>query len=280
MDYSSAFTQTGSEEMIETSRIFAGPGGFARRITATALAALLAVGVSAGCASDKPDAADRAAIEGMKSDIDALRAQTRDDPGARINPFDVGPVPEDEAGRMHQVMRQYLNMVVKARNDYLSELDDIGWNDVLDPDRLQADADMTESRRLSGQARDAMARAETNSVAALAALPGLIEAAPLSAANKRDMLKGYRRSSERGLADMRGSFALESQTLDQFEGMVELLDRVEWGVEESQIVFYSDADVETFNGYFNRINTLSAELEARQKAGLDRARETLSRSGY
>ena len=51
-------------------------------------------------------------------------------------------------------------------------------------------------------------------------------------------------------------------------------------MEASQIVFYSDADVDTFNGYFNRINTLSAEPEARQKAGLDRARDTLSRTGY
>jgi len=263
--------------MTQTTRTGAGR---TRRIAATAFAALLAVASATGCAAEKPDPADRAVIEGMKSDIDALSAQTRDDPAARITAFEVGPTAEDEAGRMHQVIRQYLNLVVVARNSYLAELDAIGWEGILDANRLQADTGLVESRRMVGQARAAMARAEAGSIEALAALPGLIDAAPLSATNKRDMLAGYQRSQARGLAEMRGGFALESQTLDEFEAMVELLARVDWGVEESQIVFYADEDVETFNGHFHRIAALAEELEARQKAGLDRARDTLSKSGY
>lgn len=266
--------------MTRPTRPRPGAAGAPRWMAAKAIAALLLiVFTGTGCADDRRDAADRAAVEGLKSDIDALSAQTREDPAARLNRFEVGPVASDEPGRMHQVMRQYLNMALQVRNDYLAELDAMGWDGILDPGRLQADTGMVGSRRLISQARAAMARAEADSVSALEALPGLIDAAPITAANKRDMLAGYERSKARSLAEMRGSFALESETVDQFEAMVELLDRVEWGVEESQIVFYSDADVETFNGYFNRINALSAELEARQRAGLERARETLSKGG-
>lgn len=241
--------------------------------------ALVTAVIATGCGDRPESASDRAARDGMKADIDAVSEQTRDDPAARIDPFDIGPVAEDEAGRMHQVMRQYLNAAFQVRNDYLAELEAMGWSGILDADRLKADAGMVESKRLVAEARAAMARAETGSVAALKSIPGLIEAAPITAANKREMLKGYEGSLAKGLADIRGAYALESETLDQFAGMVELLERVEWDVDQSQIVFVHDVDVETYNAHFHRITALTEEIAARQKQGLEQARDKLSGAG-
>ena len=93
------------------------------------------------------------------------------------------------------------------------------------------------------------------------------------------MLIGFNQNKARGLAEMRGTFALESATLDQFEAMVELLGRTDWDVEDSQIMFHQDADVDAFNARFHRIQALNSQLEARQQANVKRAQDRLSNPG-
>jgi hypothetical protein len=254
--------------------------GFARRAAAAALATLLFVSVPAlagPAAQEAPEA--RAAIDAMKNDFETIGDQTRDDPAAQIDAFEVGPPAADEAGRVHQLMRTFMNSMLQVRNGYLAELDAMGWSNILDANRLKADTGLVESRRMIAQARAAGLSAVADSETAYNGFEALVQGADLEPKTKRDIIAGFNQNKARGLAEMRGTFALESQTLDQFEAMVELLGRTEWVVEESQIAFQQDADVETFNGHFARINELTAQLQARQQANVQRAQDRLEGSG-
>lgn len=264
-----------------TYLILMGPSarGFARRAAATALATLLfalAPAVSLAAMQERPDSA---AIEALKLDFDAIEKQTLDDPAARIDTFDVGPPAADEAGRMHQVVRRFMNSILRVRNAYLAELDTMGWVGILDADRLKADTDLADSRRLVEMARAAGVRAERDALAAFNGFAALVEAADLRPRTKREIIAGFERSRPGALAEMRASYALEAQTVDEFDAMVELLARTDWDVEDSQILFNADADVEAYNAHFTRIDELTKQLEARQKANVDRARDRLSSPG-
>lgn len=257
----------------------AGPAarGFASRTGSVALLLFaLAPAMVCAAAEERPPSA---AIEALKSDFEAIGDQSRADPVAQIDAFEVGPPAADEAGRMHQVMRRFMNSLLVVRNGYLAELDAMGWNAILDADRLRADTDLADSRRLIEQARAVGLRAQAASEKAFHGFEGLVQEAPLRPETKRGMIIGFNQNKARGLAEMRGTFALESETLDQFEAMVELLGRTDWDVEDSQIMFHQDADVDAFNARFHRIQALNSQLEARQQANVKRAQDRLSNPG-
>ncbi len=185
-------------------------------------------------------------------------------------PPNATPTLDGSVGRTEAFVKQWMQKLIARRNAYLKGLDEAGWNTIFDPQRLGNDLDAAESRLIVQRGRNVFLSQKT-------ALEALIQEYD---AGLQRLMRISRRSggqTSRRPAEFTEALALEQQVIDEVGKAVDVLHaaRGTWAVQDDQVVFERDEDVQAFNECLENINSIAEQQQALQKTALQRAQENL-----
>lgn len=169
-------------------------------------------------------------------------------------------------GEMERFTKEYMDRLVAQRNDYLLELEAIGWNSILDAHRIKNDTTLSESKVLIERAKAIVDKYEKKTAVLLQDTRARISAFSMSESTKKEMLAGFDKGMEKARSQMDEQWKLEKQVVLQFENIVLLLAASKgWIVEGEQILFASGDDLARFNSYSEKIQQITRQQEQLQK---------------
>ncbi len=223
------------------------------------------VGNITGRSTEKTKQAKQAAAELVK-DADALREAVRisNETGKPIE-LDLAPVGDQstEAGKIRLITHMNIKAMADLQNAYMKALEDAGFDTQLDPERLAKDKGMKESREILAKGKAVVQEYRGKFEEHLRTFPEKVKAMPDSPAQNAEWFKGFQHGLQKsGQAGLR-IWDLESETVGKFGEIIDLLAASEgkWGVEEGQIMFEEDGDIEKFNAIIEKIQALGEEQE-------------------
>lgn len=184
--------------------------------------------------------------------------------------LDTAPVAKGDSGEMERFMKTQMNKMVSLRNDYLLELDAIGWDKIFDMDRIKQDSSLVESKAMIKKAKDIVVKYKEKTHNLFEGSRMEIDNLNLSGNSKQEFIRGY----EDGIANARTKtdtlWDLEAKVVSEFESIFALLDarKSSWAIQNGQILFADNSDLDTFNSYIAKIQELTAKEEAIQKVNI------------
>lgn len=186
-------------------------------------------------------------------------------------------VASGEAGKLEAALKSMIARSLAQRRDYEMELYAIGWDKILDTERIGKDTGLTESKTLIRQARDIVSKYRGRTDELFSNVRRDIETSGLKSESLRDALAGFDSSAAQGKARTFELWSLEEQILSQVENIFTLLGtkRNSWQIQQGQILFNNQGDLDLFNSYLARIGEITAQQQALQNAGTRRAQEGL-----
>lgn len=193
-------------------------------------------------------------------------------------PIPVTNAGTSEGGKMGVVMKTTVNRMLAHRREYELELDAIGWGKILDGQRLKGDVTLAESRTMLQQAKDVVLKYKSKTSDLFVTIRQDIERSDLSSSSKQSMLAGVDSTSAQGKAQAMEVWMLEEQVLDEVGKVLALLSarRSAWQIQDGQVMFQSQKDLDLFNSYLATVQSLAAKQEQIQTSSLQRTTETLN----
>lgn len=177
------------------------------------------------------------------------------------------PTASGEFGEIERFMKGLIDRMVAQRNDYLLELEAIGWNSILDAQRIKADTTLSESKVMIERAKAIIDKYEKKTADLMQDARAQITALNMSESTKREMLAGLEKGMSKSGKRLDEQWRLEKQVVRQFENIVLFLAlRRNWVVQGEQILFYNDEDLAKFNTYIGTIQSLVRQQEQIQKS--------------
>jgi hypothetical protein len=176
------------------------------------------------------------------------------------------PQASGDLGEIQRFMTDYTDRVVAQRNDYLLELHAIGWNSILDAERIKNDTTLSESKVMIERAKAIVDKYDKKTAVLLQDTRARISALAISEATKKRMLGGFDKSMDIAGSQIDQQWNLEKEAVLQFEHIVLLLAASkEWAIEGGKIRFRSDAELARFNSYIQKIQEIAQKQEEIQK---------------
>lgn len=226
-------------------------------------------------------------VDGMMEDMERALAESRDADGMpkqtdfRLKQGEL----RKGAGSMEvarHIIQSVMNDSIAIQNEYVAALEKEGLMRLLLPERLDADKDFSESRKIVAALREIAERYRVKSLAVVNSVPERLEKYDLSAAEKREFLKGYQNKNTRGPNVAEENWKLELSIIGHMERAIDHLEstRSDWVLENDQIAFVHDKDIETYNAILADIDTTAAEqtkLHEAAKENLKEQSETLKK---
>lgn len=228
----------------------------------------LFVGGLASAQKQKQEAVQ--AVSSIQQEMSRVAAATTDSSGLPVRierAANQQPAASGEFGEMERFMKEFIDRLVAQRNDYLLELEAIGWDSILDAKRIKNDAALSESRVMIERAKAIVDKYEKKTSALMQGTGAHIESLNMSEKAKKEMLAGFERGMSKSEKQIDEQWRLEKQVVRQFENIVLLLAASKaWVVEGEQILFYTDNDLARFNSYIQEIQELAQQQEQLQKS--------------
>ncbi|OQA33406.1 MAG: hypothetical protein BWY57_01211 [Betaproteobacteria bacterium ADurb.Bin341] len=220
------------------------------------------------------------AVSSIQQELGRVASASTDSSGlpARIErtPSEI-PKAKGEFGEMERFAKEFIDRFVALRNDYISELDAIGWNSILDAKRIKNDTALSGSKVMIERAKAIADKYEKKTTELIDGTRAHINALNMSESNKREMLAGFERGMSKSGKQIDEQWKLEKQVLLQFENIIVLLAaRKNWVVRGERILFYSEDDLARFNSYIGTIQRLVQQQEQIQKASFAEANQKLN----
>lgn len=180
---------------------------------------------------------------------------------------DTAPKASGDIGEFERFMKVVLKDFAQIRNDYLLELDAIGWEQILMADRLARDAGMVESQLMIKRARDIVYKYKTKYEVRIERARGDILRLDMSEASRQSMSKAFDRGLDESRNKMNKLWSMELAVVDEFAAMIDLLEENPsvWVVENGQVFFDNDAVLARYNAHFNTIDRFVKEQIAMQE---------------
>lgn len=167
-----------------------------------------------------------------------------------------------EFGEMARFIKEFIDRIVAQRNDYLLELEAIGWNSILDAQRIKNDVALSESRVMIQRAKTIVDKYERKTAELMQGTRSHIESLNVSETTKKEMLAGFERGMSKAGKQIDEQWRLEKQVVRQFENIFVMLAASKtWIVEGEQILFYTDSELARFNSYIQAIQDLTHQQE-------------------
>ena len=229
------------------------------------------------------DSASREELDDLVDQVEELYEETQrvDENGMPVTSDRVFEGSKTATGSMKvasDLLARVSNRAVQMQNDYITNLQRAGWFVILDGNRLSADSDFSESRRIIASARDLVDAQDQLSLDMIAEFDAEIETLPFESEEfRRGFIEGFRRSQRTGHHDRNRLFALERKSVDEVEMMINLLERRRdyWYFENGQVMFEEDRDVNAFNQHLTNINNYVAEQENIRREIVERNRRKI-----
>lgn len=220
------------------------------------------------------------AVSSIQNELSRVVSESTDPSGlpARIErmPAEV-PKAKGEFGEMERFVKEFIDRFVVLRNDYLLELNAIGWNSILDAKRITNDTTLSESKVMIERAKVIAEKYEKKTADYINETRVHINSLNMSDSNKRELLAGFEKGMSRSGKQIDEQWKLENQVLLQFENIIFLLAaRKNWVVQGEQILFYNEDDLARFNSYIETIQRLVQQQELIQKESFAEAKQSLN----
>ena len=150
----------------------------------------------------------------------------------------------------------------QSRQDYLAELDGVGWNTVLNADRLAQDEDFTETKKILAEAETLMAKYAKQSSDNFDQTPVRARNLDIPEPAKAEFIAGWEQGAGAIREKLQQVWALERQVLGHFrDATILLADRDTWAPANGQIQFQEQEALDAFNTLMAKIQSDAAEQQ-------------------
>ena len=101
----------------------------------------------------------------------------------------------------------------------------------------------------------------------------------ISDSSKSDMLRGFDKGMTNSRAQIDAMWDFEGKTISEFENIFALLSarKGAWAVQNGQILFADQSDLDAFNSYVAAIQELSAKQQGIQKRSMETVNSNFNR---
>lgn len=220
----------------------------------------------------------------IQKDFSTINSSTTDAqsvPQLIEKPLETTLAAKGELGEMERFIKRFIktlmNQIVSLRNDYLLEINAIGWEKILDPSRLNEDSTLIESKTMIQKAKDILEKYRAKHHALLKGLRKDINNLNISESAKKQATNGFDASMTESGTKIDASWDLEEKTLKEFENIITLLSAKKevWVIQNNQILFANDDDLNAFNSYIASIQDLANKAEILQKQNVQKINNDL-----
>jgi hypothetical protein len=211
----------------------------------------------------------------MLKEVDALSsAMNEAKPTGKI---DTTPVAQGEVGEMERFGRTFMSRMAEQRNEYLRQLEAIGWDKVLDVQRIAGDKTLAQSKAMVGKARPIVASYKDKALATIESARADIDKMQIDESRKAGFRKGFEKSLETSRGRLLEQLDLEARIVDEVGKLFDLLSAKTgtWTVRNERLVFAEEATLASFNGHIAEIQKMAARQQALQKQATDSTRAKL-----
>lgn len=248
-------------------------------ITVLVIAGLYFLGagmISLGEKSTAKRAADaestKQTLEGMESDAEAMFESLKGDGEGEPLNLEVGPVPDDDMGKVRHMTKTMLNDLATTQREYNAALERDGLTKLLDPERLASDEEgMGESRAILARVDEVVKVYREKMRVLTSSAPERLRKYRMDPKTKREVLEGMKKSQAES-PDYHGqTWDLEEQSLRHMGELIDHLDktRANWVVSEGVITFTTDEDVETYNAIMAEMDACSAKQTKLRESAME-----------
>jgi hypothetical protein len=215
--------------------------------------------------------------DSLRKDLNRL-AQSANSDGP-ISAIDTNATVGGELGELQLFVKTYMNKVISLQNDYQAELNAIGWHDLLDPERMNKDKNLAESKAIVARAGVTVEKYRQRWTTIFNETKASVDRMDTSSVEKRGFVKGFRESSVRGNAQAQEIWNFEVKIVATAEELVSLLAQTKgkWTVDSGQFVFSDQQTLDAFNGYVEKLNSLTAQEEAIRSQSAAAAQASLNK---
>lgn len=129
------------------------------------------------------------------------------------------------------------------------------------------------------KAKDIIRKYEAQTYTLVANARNDISSLNISESNKAGMLRGFDKEFANSRAQIDAVWDLESKMISEFENIFVLLSarKGTWEVQNGQILFADQSDLDTFNSYVSAIQELFAEQQDIQKRSIEATIDKLNK---
>ena len=194
--------------------------------------------------------------------------------------IDTTPKASGNYGELERFTKEIMGQMISQRNDYLLELETIGWGHILDANRIKADKTFAESRDIIRKAKETVNKYHEKNSALFNNVGGKIRSLNISEPAKSAMLSGFEKGMNKSRNNVEASWSLEGKAINEFENIINLLsDRKDaWIVDGKRILFYDDNDVDRYNSYMASIRNIMSQQEEIRRQSIQTANDNFDRS--
>jgi hypothetical protein len=192
---------------------------------------------------------------------------------------DITPTTKGEFGEIERFMKTFMNQMASQHNEYLLELNAIGWEKILDPERLKEDRTLTESKVMTQKAKEIVNKYREKTYALIDNVPKDIASLNLSENTRREMLSGFNKGMEKSKRQIDEMWGLEGRIISEFENIFALLSAKKraWVVSNGQILFNNNNDLNRFNSHSASIENMAQQQEAIRKQSIETSNELFNK---
>ncbi|MBT3824095.1 MAG: hypothetical protein HOF96_03875 [Candidatus Marinimicrobia bacterium] len=135
-------------------------------------------------------------VQQVYSKIIESSTDTEGHPKRITSHIETNPVASGLFGEMEEHVKELISQMVSQRNDYLLELEAIGWSKILDVNRLKTDQTLAESKYIIRKAKQIVHKYSDKSFLLLKNGRDKINSYNVNEYDKKELLVGYDQSME------------------------------------------------------------------------------------
>jgi hypothetical protein len=173
------------------------------------------------------------------------------------------------SGQIDKFLRESINQMVALRSQYQAELYYIGWDRLLDPDRIALDTRLVKSKATILQAKEIVDKYEKQVNALLDNMRNDINRLNLSANEKAEARKAFETGTQESSETRSQIWQLERAIAWKCGAMIDYLywDYGNWSVSDGQIIFSNNEKAAAYNRYLEAIEKLVSQQEQLRRYG-------------
>ena len=177
------------------------------------------------------------------------------------------PRARGEFGEIERFYKTRLSQMASLAKEYERELAAIGWETILDPERLGRDSTMIMSNVIVQKAATLVARYQTWTDVSLEESKQAVSDIPINEWAKQHMVNDIGQVMEEVHAGLNERWSWEGEIIALVGRVIEWLssNHEAWSVENGGLVFANPSDLRRFNSYMTKLDKLTSQQGAREK---------------
>jgi hypothetical protein len=185
------------------------------------------------------------------------------------------PRARGEFGEIERFYKTRLSQMASLAKDCERELAAIGWETILDPERLGRDSTLIMSNVIVDKAESIVAKYQTRTDVLCENSKQAVSEILVSEWAKQHMVNDIGRVLEEVRAGLDEKWSWEDQIIAIVKQVVKWLssNRDAWGVENGVLVFANESDLSRYNSYMIKLDKVTSQQDAREKENNERNKE-------